>query len=79
VGSYAVARFVEWKLLTRRVVPGKDKRCRSAVQLRASIEDELIRWLTGVGHCAGHVVRRTVDDVVAEEVLALPESAVVRC
>jgi hypothetical protein len=48
------------------------------VQLRASVEDEFVRWLARVGHCAGHVVGWAVDDVVAEEVLALPESAVVR-
>jgi hypothetical protein len=47
------------------------------VQLSAGVEDELVRWLTGVGHCAGHVVGWTVDDEVAEEILALPESAIV--
>ena len=47
------------------------------MQLRACVEDELVRRQTGVGHCAGHVVGWTVDDVVAEEILALPESAVV--
>jgi len=66
-----------WWLLTSRIVTRKDKRACGAVQLRASVENKLIRWLAGVGHCAGHVVSRTVDDIVAEEVLALPESAVV--
>lgn len=47
------------------------------MQLRASVEYKLIRWLASVGHCTSHVMGRAVDDVVAEEVLALPESAVV--
>jgi hypothetical protein len=64
-------------LLTRRVITRKDERASSAVQLRAGIKDELVRWLACISHCAGHVVGRTVDDEVAENVLTLPESAVV--
>lgn len=47
------------------------------MQLRARIKDKFVRWQAGVGHGAGHVVCWTVDDVVAEEILALPERAVV--
>lgn len=63
--------------LTRTIVPREDERCSSTVQLRASVEDEFVRWQTVVGHCTGHIVCRTVDDVVTKDVLALPESAVV--
>ena len=68
----------EFLLLTRGVVLCEDESACGAVQVRAGVEDELVGWLAGVGHCAGHVVGRAVDDEVAEEVLALPESAVVR-
>ena len=64
-------------LRTRGVVPREDEWACGAVQLSAGVEDELVRWLTGVGHCTGHVVGWTVDDEVAEEILALPESAIV--
>jgi len=64
-------------VLTRRVIPRKDERRCGAVQLRAGVEDELVRGQASVGHCACHVMGWAVDDVVAEEVLALPESAVV--
>jgi hypothetical protein len=63
---------------TRRVITRKDERAGGAVQLRAGVEDELVCWLACIGHCAGHVVCWTVNDEVAENVLALPESAVVR-
>lgn len=46
--------------------------------LGAGIEDELVRRDAHVAHRAGHVVRGAVDDEVAEDCLALPESAVVR-
>jgi len=65
-------------LLTRGVVLCEDESACGAVQLRAGVEDELVRWLAGVGHRAGHVIGWAVDDEVAEEILALPESAVVR-
>ena len=65
-------------LLTRGIVLCEDESARGAVQLRAGVEDELVRWLAGVGHRAGHVMGWAVDDEVAEEILALPESAVVR-
>lgn len=65
-------------LLTRRIVLREDERASSAVQLRAGIKDELVRWLACISHCAGHVISRAVDDEVAEDILALPESAVVR-
>jgi hypothetical protein len=48
------------------------------MQLRASIEDEFIRRQALVSHCTGHIVRRAVDDIVSKEILALPESTVVR-
>jgi hypothetical protein len=63
--------------LTRPLIPRKDKRRRSAVQLRARIEDELIRRQPGVCHCRSHVCGWAVDDIVAEEILALPERAVI--
>ena len=47
------------------------------MQWRASVEYKLVRWLAGVGHGTGHVMGRAVDDVVTEEILALPESAIV--
>ena len=65
-------------LLTRGIVLREDESACGAVQLRAGVEDEFICWLAGVGHCAGHVVGWAVDDEVAEKILALPESAVVR-
>lgn len=70
--------FLTHGRLTSRVVAREDEWPCSAMQLRAGVEDELVRRLSGVGHCAGHVVGWTVDDVVSEEVLALPESAIVR-
>jgi hypothetical protein len=48
------------------------------MQLCASIKDEFIRRQALVSHSAGHVMRRAVNDVVPEEILALPESAVIR-
>jgi hypothetical protein len=48
------------------------------MQLRPSIKDEFIRRQALVSHCTGHIMRRAVDDVVSEEILALPESAVIR-
>jgi len=65
-------------LFTRGVVLCEDECACGAVQLCAGIEDEFICWLADVGHCAGHVIGWAVDDEVAEEILALPESAVVR-
>lgn len=64
-------------LRTRGVVPREHEWACGAVQLSAGVEDELVRWLAGVGHCAGHVMGWTVDDEVAEEILTLPESAIV--
>jgi hypothetical protein len=64
-------------LLTRRIISREDERARGAVQLRACVEDELVRWLACISHCAGHVVCRAVDDEVAKDILTLPESAVV--
>jgi hypothetical protein len=48
------------------------------MQLRASIKDEFVRRQALVSHCTGHIVRRAVDDIVSKEILALPESTVVR-
>ena len=62
--------------LTRRVVRKRDEHSRRAVRLGAGVEDELVSRDAHVAHRAGHVVRRTIDDEVAEEGLALPESAV---
>jgi hypothetical protein len=64
--------------LTSRIIPRKQKRPRGAMQLCASIKDEFIRRQALVSHSAGHVMRRAVNDVVPEEILALPESAVIR-
>ena len=44
--------------------------------LRAGVEDQFVSRDAGVAHRARHVVRRAVDDEVAEEGLALPEGAV---
>jgi hypothetical protein len=64
--------------LTSRIVPRKQKRSRSAMQLRASIKDEFVCRQALISHSTSHVIRRAVDDVVSKEILALPESAVVR-
>lgn len=48
------------------------------MQLRASIKDEFIRRQALFSHCTGHIMRGAVNNVVSEEILALPESAVVR-
>lgn len=69
-------RWAVSMLLTRRIVLREDERAGSAVQLRASVEYELVRWLACISHCASHVIGRAVDDEVAEDILALPESAV---
>jgi hypothetical protein len=48
------------------------------VRLGAGVKDELVSRDSHVTHRAGHVIRRTVDDEVAKECLALPECAVER-
>jgi hypothetical protein len=48
------------------------------VFLGTGVEYELVSRDAHVAHRARHVVSRAVDDEVAEEGLALPESAVVR-
>lgn len=65
-------------LRTRGIVLCEDESTCGTVQLRAGVEDELVRWLAGVGRRAGHVIGGAVDDEVTEEILALPESAIVR-
>lgn len=46
------------------------------MKLGAGIEDELVSRDAHVAHRASHIVSRAGDDEVAEERLALPESAV---
>ena len=46
------------------------------MQLYSGIEDELVRRLTSIGDCTGHVVSRTVDDVVAVDRLTLEECGI---
>ena len=64
--------------LTRRVVRQRDKHSGRAVRLGTGVEDEFVSRDAHVTHRASHIVRRTIDDEVAEEGLALPESAVER-
>lgn len=64
-------------LLTGRVVGLESESFGGAVDLGASVEDQLVSRDACVAAGGSHVVGWAVDDEVAEERLALPESAVV--
>lgn len=64
-------------LLTGRVIGPENEYCGGAVELVAGVEDHVIRWNTLTGHSGCHVTSWAVDDKVAKERLALPESAVI--
>lgn len=64
-------------LLTGRVVGLESESFGGAVDLGASVEDQLVNRDACVAASGSHVVGWAVDDEVAEERLALPESAVV--
>jgi hypothetical protein len=61
---------------TRRIVRLKRKSPRSAMFLRARVENQFIRRHALIRHRASHIVRRTINNEIPEKRLALPESAV---
>jgi hypothetical protein len=71
------SRTDEGVLLTGRIVGLEDKDCRSAMELVAGVEDHFVRWYALASHSGSHTVRRAVNDEVAEQLLALPESVIV--
>ena len=63
--------------LTGRVIGLEGEGFGSAVDLGAGVEDQLVCRDACIAASGSHVVRRAIDDEVAKERLALPESAVV--